>query len=108
DAPFVLSRGDGYTRQGEKHIAGSGDGIVSAVVIDGESLNDTATKIGELTGEDGSKIITVTRPDTHGTKVAITAALYDNASATASIDTIFTVVTSPDSDKAKMWGHMPE
>ncbi|EEF5708592.1 hypothetical protein QB781_002138 [Salmonella enterica] len=108
DAPFVLSRGDGYTRQGEKHIAGSGDGIVSAVVIDGESLNDTATKIGELTGEDGSKIINVTRPDTHGTKAAITAALYDNASATASIDTIFTVVTSPDSDKAKMWGHMPE
>lgn len=107
-APFVLSRGDGYTRQGEKHIAGSGDGIVSAVVIDGDSLNDTATKIGGLTGEDGSKIINVTRPDTHGTKVAITAALYDNASATASIDTIFTVVTSPNSDKAKMWGHMPE
>ncbi|EAA6071620.1 hypothetical protein DQZ25_04815 [Salmonella enterica subsp. enterica] len=107
-APFVLSRGDGYTRQGEKHIAGSGDGIVSAVVIDGDSLNDSATKIGGLTGEDGSKIINVTRPDTHGTKVAITAALYDNASVTASIDTIFTVVTSPDSDKAKMWGHMPE
>lgn len=107
-APFVLSRGDGYTRQGEKHIAGSGDGIVSAVVIDGDSLNDSATKIGGMTGEDGSKIINVTRPDTHGTKVAITAALYDNASATASIDTIFTVVTSPDSDKAKMWGHMPE
>lgn len=108
EAPFVLSRGDGYTRQGEKHIAGSGDGIVSAVVIDGEFLNDTATKVGGLTGEDGSKIINVTRPDTHGTKVAITAALYDNASATASIDTIFTVVTSPNSDKAKMWGHMPE
>ncbi len=107
-APFVLSRGDGYTRHGEKHIAGSGDGIVSAVVIDGDSLNDTATKIGGMTGENGSKIINVTRPDTHGTKVAITAALYDNASATASIDTIFTVVTSPDSDKAKMWGHMPE
>ncbi|ECC3449657.1 hypothetical protein AHW80_10360 [Salmonella enterica subsp. enterica] len=107
-APFVLSRGDGYTRQGEKHIAGSGDGIVSAVVIDGDSLNDTATKIGGMTGENGSKIINVTRPDAHGTKVAITAALYDNASATASIDTIFTVVTSPNSDKAKMWGHMPE
>ncbi|HBZ8588868.1 TPA: hypothetical protein MM856_001449 [Salmonella enterica subsp. enterica] len=107
-APFVLSRGDGYTRQGEKHIAGSGDGIVSAVVIDGDSLNDTATKIGGMTGENGSKIINVTRPDAHGTKVAITAALYDNASATASIDTIFSVVTSPNSDKAKMWGHMPE
>lgn len=107
-APFVLSRGDGYTLQGEKHIAGSGDGIVSAVVIDGDSLNDSATQIGGMTGENGSKIINVTRPDAHGTKVAITAALYNNASATASIDTIFTVVTSPDSDKAKMWGHMPE
>ncbi|HAD9578775.1 TPA_asm: hypothetical protein G1494_18145 [Salmonella enterica] len=107
-APFVLSRGDGYTRQGEKHIAGSGDGIVSAVVIDGDSLNDTATKIGGMTGENGSKIINVTRQDAHGTKVAITAALYNNASATASIDTIFTVVTSPDTPKANYWGHMAE
>lgn len=108
DAPFVLSRGDGFTRQGVQHTAGTGDGIVSPVVIDGESLNDTATRIGGLTGADGSKIINVTRPDTHGTKVAITAALYDNASVSDSIDTIFTVVTSPDSDKANMWGHMPE
>ncbi|ECQ4789832.1 hypothetical protein F0C09_22335 [Salmonella enterica] len=107
-APFVLSRGDGYTRQGEKHIAGSGDGIVSAVVIDGDSLNDSATQIGGMTGENGSKIINVTRPDAHGTKVAITAALYNNASATASIDTIFTVVTSPDTPKANYWGHMAE
>lgn len=107
-APFVLSRGDGYTRQGIKHIAGSGDGIVSPVVIDGESLNDTATKISGVTGTDGSKTIAVTRPDTHGTKVAISAVLYDNPSVNDSLDTIFTVVTSPDSDKAAMWGHMPE
>ena len=106
--PFVLSRGDGYTRQGSKHIAGSGDGIVSPVVIDGESLNDTVTKIGGITGDDGSKTVSVTRPDTHGTKVAITAMLYDNASVSDSLDTIFTVVSSPDSDKAAMWGHMPE
>lgn len=106
--PFVLSRGDGYNRQNERHIAGSGDGIVSPLVIDGESLNDTATKLGRQTGSDGSKIITVTRPGTHGTKVAITAALYNDASVSASIDTIFTVVTSPDTVKATMWGHMPE
>lgn len=91
-----------------KHIAGSGDGIVSPVVIDGESLNDTVTKIGGITGDDGSKTVSVTRPDTHGTKVAITATLYDNASVSDSLDTIFTVVSSPDSDKAAMWGHMPE
>lgn len=107
-AAFVLSRGDGYTRQGVRHIAGSGDGIVSPVVIDGESLNDTATRIGGITGNDGSAIIHVTRPNTAGTKVAISAALYDNASVSASIDTIFTVATSPDSGKAAMWGHMPE
>ncbi|WES67077.1 DUF823 domain-containing adhesin [Superficieibacter sp. HKU1] len=107
-APFVLSRGDGYNRQNEKHIAGSGDGIVSPVVIDGESLNDATTKMGLQTGSDGSRIITVTRPDTHGTKVAITAALYNNPGVSASVDTIFTVVTSPDTVKATMWGHMPE
>ncbi|EPC2361039.1 TPA: DUF823 domain-containing adhesin [Citrobacter freundii] len=107
-APFVMSRGDGFTRQNVKHAAGSGDDIVSPVVIDGESVNDTATKIGGLTGVDGSKIINVTRPDTHGTKVAITAALYGNASVSASLDTIFTVVTSPDSDKATLWGHMTD
>ncbi|WP_342344241.1 adhesion domain-containing protein [Citrobacter sp. FP75] len=108
DAAFVLSRGDGYTRSNVKHAAGSGDSIVSPVVIDGESVNDTATKIGGLTGVDGSKIINVTRPDTHGTKVAITAALYGNDSVSASLDTIFTVVTSPDSDKAALWGHMAD
>ncbi|EJF5646292.1 hypothetical protein NSR39_002720 [Salmonella enterica] len=107
-APFVLTRGDGYTRKGEKHVAGSGDGIVSPVVIDGESLNDTTAKIGGITGVDGSKIINVTRPDTHGTKAAITAALFENQTVTASIDTIFTVVTSPDVPEAKMWGHMAE
>lgn len=107
-APFVLNRGNGYTRQGNEHIAGSGDGIVSPVVINGESLNDKTTKTGNMTGTDGSVIINVTRPDTEGTRVAITAALYGNESVSASIDTIFTVVTSPDSDKAQMWGHMPD
>lgn len=110
NAPFVLSRGDGYNRQGNKYIAakGNSDAIVTPVVIDGEALNDTATKKGAVTGSDGSKIINVTRPDTHGTRTAITAALYDNAGVNASIDTIFTVITSPDSKKAEMWGHMAE
>ncbi|NAJ36831.1 RatA-like protein, partial [Escherichia coli] len=50
----------------------------------------------------------MTRPDTHGTKTALTATLYSDATKKSSIDTIFTVVTSPDSSQAKMWGHMPE
>lgn len=113
DMPFTLKRGDGYTRSGERHTAGSGDGIVSSVVVDAGlpdemTLNDTATAYAALTGSDGSKILNITRPDTHGTKTALTAALYSDPTKNASLDTIFTVVTSPDSAKAKMWGHMPE
>ncbi|HDN5855138.1 TPA: hypothetical protein P1457_004372, partial [Salmonella enterica subsp. enterica serovar Bahrenfeld] len=109
EAPFVLTRGDGYDRRGEKYTASEGNdqqGIVTPVVIDGESLAWTTTKMGMLTGADGTRIISVTRPDTHGTRTAIIAALYENAAVSASIDTIFTVITSPDVDVARMWGHM--
>lgn len=113
DMPFTLKRGDGYTRSNEKHIAGSGDALVAPVVInsglaDETSLNDTAAAYSAMTGSDGTKILTITRPDTHGTKTSLTAALYSDTTKKATLDTIFTVVTSPDSDKAKMWGHMPE
>lgn len=109
EAPFVLTRGDGYDRRGEKYTAQDGDdlqGIVTPVVIDGESLAWTITKMGSQTGTDGTRIISVTRPDTHGTRTAINATLYENAAVSASIDTIFTVVTSPDVSVARMWGHM--
>ncbi|EPM2150122.1 adhesion domain-containing protein [Escherichia coli] len=113
DMPFTLKRGDGYTRSNEKHIAGSGDALVAPVVINSDladetSLNDTAAAYSAMTGSDGTKILTITRPDTHGTKTSLTAALYSDTTKKATLDTIFTVVTSPDSNKAKMWGHMPE
>ncbi|QLN20085.1 RatA-like protein [Escherichia coli] len=108
DMPFTLKRGDGYTRTGEQHTAGSGDGIVAPVVVEGTSLNDSATLYTAMTGSDGSKNLNITRPDTHGTKTAITAALYSDSTINAAMDTIFTVVTSPDSAKAKMWGHMAD
>lgn len=113
DMPFTLNRGDGYTRSGEKHVAGSGDTLVAPVVVNGgladeTTLNDTATVYTAMTDNDGSKILNITRPDTHGTKTALTATLYSDATKKSSIDTIFTVVTSPDSRLAKMWGHMPE
>lgn len=114
DMPFNLSRGDGYTRSdgnggaAEKHTAGSSDSIVSPVEINGTSLNDAATLYSGMTGSDGTATLNVTRPDTHGTKVTLTAALYSDPTKTAALDTIFTVVTSPDTAKARMWGHMPE
>lgn len=111
EAPFVFTRGDGYTRQNEKHTASEGNDLehlVTPVVIDGESIAWTTTKMGAVTGADGTKTISVTRPDTNGTKTAVIATLYDNASVSASIDTVFTVVTSPDVSVAVMWGHMPD
>lgn len=101
--PFTLSRGDGYTRSGEKHIAGSGDALVAPVVVNGgladeTTLNDTATVYTAMTGSDGSKILNITRPDTHGTKTALTATLYPmRRKKTARHD--LTVVTSPDSSR---------
>lgn len=114
DMPFMLNRGDGFTRNPEsRHIAGSGDVLVSPVVVDSGqpdevTLNDKATTYSAMTGSDGSKILSITRPDTHGTKTALTAKLYSDPTKQASIDTIFTVPTSPDSSKAQMWGHMTE
>ena len=114
DMPFTLNRGDGYTHYPvERHTAGSADALVSPVVVDSGqpdevTLNDKATTYSAMTGSDGSKILNITRPDTHGTRTALTAALYSDPTKKASMDTIFTVPTSPDSDKAKMWGHMPE
>ncbi|EPC0936182.1 adhesion domain-containing protein [Escherichia coli] len=110
DIPFTLKRGDGYTRSEEKHVAGSGDAlvVVNGGLADETSLNNTAAAYSAITGSDGTKILTITRPDTHGTKTSLTATLYSDTTKKATLDTIFTVVTSPDSDKAKMWGHMPE
>lgn len=113
DIPFTLKRGDGYTRSEEKHVAGSSDALVAPVVVNGgladeTSLNNTAAAYSAMTGSDGTKILTITRPDTHGTKTSLTARLYSDTTKKATLDTIFTVVTSPDSDKAKMWGHMAE
>lgn len=83
DMLFTLKRGDGYTRLCERHTAGSSDGVVSSVVVDAGlpdemALNDTATAYAALTGSDGSKILNITRPDTYGTKTALTAALYSD------------------------------
>ncbi len=49
-SPFVLSPGDGYTRQGEQNIAGSADSTRSAVVNCGHSPSDPATRSGRLRG----------------------------------------------------------
>ncbi|WP_286634286.1 adhesion domain-containing protein, partial [Escherichia coli] len=43
-----------------------------------------------------------------GLKTELTAALDSSSSITSSLPVVFTVLTSPDSPKAKFWGHMAE
>ncbi|EBX1354539.1 hypothetical protein DQ806_15985 [Salmonella enterica subsp. enterica serovar Okatie] len=41
-------------------------------------------------------------------KTKITAKLNHYPNSTSMFDAIFTVITSPDTDKAQYWGYMPE
>lgn len=100
--PVVISRGDDYNRQNARLST------PSPMVINGQTLSSTSSVLNGVTGADGTLMLTVTRENTAGTKAAIVAKLFANTSVTASMDTIFTVVTSPDSAKAVYWGHMPE
>ncbi len=102
NTPVVISRGDDYSRQDVKESA------PASMVINGQALANTSSFLNGSTGADGSLILEITRANTKGTKAVLTAKLFDNASITADMGTIFTVVTSPDSVKATYWGYMPE
>lgn len=70
-------------------------------------FNDTniTTARKFTTGADGTVTIPVTDPSGTGVQRTITAV---SGTATASTDVIYTVVTSPDTPQANMWGHMAE
>lgn len=104
NAPVVVARSNDFDRQGNE-IFGS---YVRPVDVNGMSLANSNSVVNLVTGEDGTLELTVTRPDTQGSRTAIhVKSSYDNT-ISASLDTIFTVVTSPDSPKALWWGHMAE
>lgn len=61
-----------------------------------------------VTGSDGTLSLDVGEDTGPGLKTVLNASLYKTPAATSSLSTVFTVLTSPDSSKAQMWGHMPE
>lgn len=61
-----------------------------------------------ITDEDGKAQLEVTQDDSRGLRTPLQAMLVDDPLTVSNMDVIFTVITSPDSDKAKYWGHMPE
>ncbi len=61
-----------------------------------------------MTGADGTTTFTLKQDQTTGLKTELTAALDSSSSTKSTLPVVFTVLTSPDSPKAKFWGHMAE
>lgn len=61
-----------------------------------------------VTDNKGQVIVQVTDPRGIGLKQKIYVRSEENRSVSSDVDVIFSVITSPDSPSAKMYGHMPE
>ncbi|MDB6984375.1 DUF823 domain-containing adhesin, partial [Escherichia coli] len=87
--------------------------IASLAVTDawGNTQDDflsTTLVIYGVTGADGITTFTLKQDQTTGLKTELTAALDSSSSTKSTLPVVFTVLTSPDSPKAKFWGHMAE
>ncbi|MFV4851910.1 adhesion domain-containing protein [Citrobacter freundii] len=114
NAAFTISRSQGLSRLGEAKTTGNG-GVTDDLSL--QELKPVATTVllddyfdayHGVTGADGKATFSLRQDTAMGLKTAITAKMDDYPNLTSSLNVIFTVVTSPDSDKAKYWGHMPE
>ncbi|TBL69760.1 adhesion domain-containing protein, partial [Hafnia alvei] len=71
-------------------------------------LNNTvATSYTAKTGSDGKLNVTVTDPNGIGVQTTLQVSSTDSTISPELTNVTFTVVTSPDTAKANMWGHMP-
>ena len=101
---FSLHLDDGVNRKNQTDAAWE----THPVQIDGGSnvrKVDAHTYEG-ITDANGEASLTLTQPGGVGVKTHITAKMRSDFTASDEKDVIFTVITSPDSDKARMWGHM--
>ncbi|MCV4802000.1 DUF823 domain-containing adhesin, partial [Escherichia coli] len=101
---FSLHLDDGVNRKNQTDAAWE----AYPVQIDGGSnvrKVDAHTYEG-ITDANGEASLTLTQPGGVGVKTHITARMRSDFTASDEKDVIFTVITSPDTDKARMWGHM--
>ncbi|ECI4076133.1 hypothetical protein DPB93_10675 [Salmonella enterica subsp. salamae] len=104
---FTLVRGESLNRAGEK-VAGALTIEGVAPFVSAKSLTASGDTLTGATGANGSAAFTLRQDNSPGLKTTITSQISDNAVIQSSLGTIFTVLTSPDTDKARYWGHMPE
>ncbi|AXB18992.1 hypothetical protein DPF89_01338 [Salmonella enterica subsp. enterica serovar Napoli] len=114
---FTLSRGDSKNRAGT--VVTDGDVAADAGADDlmlkeltpasaSRSMTTTGIVFTGTTGSDGTATFTLNQDKSLGLKTPLTVKLTDNTALHASLDMIFMVLTSPDTDKALFWGNMSD
>ncbi|MCV5179545.1 hypothetical protein OFC21_29390, partial [Escherichia coli] len=84
------------------------DLIVQPLSGSAVTLSESGNTISGMTGADGTASFTLRQDNTPGYKTPLTVTLANYASATDTLDAIFTVPTSPNVSSAHFWGHMAD
>lgn len=71
-------------------------------------LTTSGAKLIGTTDSDGKATFEVSQNTTTGLATPLTVTLARDTTKAATLDVIYTVITSPDSPSAKFWGHMPD
>ncbi|MBK0170003.1 hypothetical protein JDT13_13135, partial [Salmonella enterica subsp. enterica serovar Infantis] len=101
NAPFVIRRKDAENRQGVVNNA-------NPVRVGDTELTTTQTEYRGVTDANGNATVVVTQKEGPGVKTPLVVSSVNFPALTAETAVIFTTITSPDSDKASMYGHMVE
>ncbi|WP_423244745.1 adhesion domain-containing protein [Escherichia albertii] len=109
---FTLKRGEaaprnpGVTLYGD--VASFDDMLLAPVSPAGASvtLTDNGSAINGVTDSNGTATFTIRQDNSPGYKTPLTVALASDDTISSSLDTIFTVLTSPDISTASFWGRM--
>ncbi|EFD8892763.1 hypothetical protein ONM20_001895 [Escherichia coli] len=109
---FTLRRGDASPRNSGATLYGD-VAAMDDITIQPSSgaatlLAVSGNEISGVTGADGTANFTVRQDNTPGYKMPLTVTLDKYPTVTAMMDTIFTVLTSPNVSSAHFWGHMAD
>ena len=109
---FTLRRGDASPRNSGATLYGD-VAAMDDITIQPSSgaatlLAVSGNEISGVKGADGTANFTVRQDNTPGYKMPLTVTLDKYPTVTAMMDTIFTVLTSPNVSSAHFWGHMAD
>lgn len=109
-AEFTLTRETTLDRSKATVNTSADDLTVTALVPANTNsvLAASGAKLIGTTGSDGKATFEVSQNATTGLATPLTVTLARDTTKAATLDVIYTVITSPDSPSAKFWGHMPD